>query len=348
MPDGIPDGITREEVIQAIADFDAGAAHDFRESTGYDLVRNGKPYPPKAIIGLAARRAAGRTLTPYDFKGGEGSRCFRILRDLGFEIFPKEKTDATPIPFVVGQNYTREDIYEILKVPEERRRGNWETGYTRWGNDLYMFPTVGSAATGGYDYDNGWEGDIFRWYAKESTRLDQPQIQWILTEAERIFIFTRPAVRNPFKFEGLGSVVSWEDVTPVLIRWKIGLPNSEATFTTLPTEVSAPAKYVEGATRVVSVNAYERNPSARRACVDHFGFTCGVCGFCFRTFYGEIGEGFIHVHHLRDLSTVGGEYEVDPIKDLRPVCPNCHAMLHTETPAMSIERLKEIIVGRHK
>ncbi len=36
-----------------------------------------------------------------------------------------------------------------------------------------------------------------------------------------------------------------------------------------------------------------------------------------------MGEGFIHVHHLKPLSEVGYEYRVDPIRDLRPVCPNC-------------------------
>ena len=58
--------------------------------------------------------------------------------------------------------------------------------------------------------------------------------------------------------------------------------------------------------------------------------------------YGDMGDGFIHVHHLKDLATIGEEYEVDPIEDLRPVCPNCHAMLHRTVPAMSIEDLRAI------
>ncbi len=48
------------------------------------------------------------------------------------------------------------------------------------------------------------------------------------------------------------------------------------------------------------------------------------------------------MHHLKQLSEVGEEYEVDPIKDLRPVCPNCHSMLHRKRLALSIEELKEI------
>jgi 5-methylcytosine-specific restriction protein A len=50
-----------------------------------------------------------------------------------------------------------------------------------------------------------------------------------------------------------------------------------------------------------------------------------------------MGQGFIHVHHLTDIATIGGEYAVDPHNDLRPVCPNCHAMLHTQRPALEID-----------
>lgn len=52
--------------------------------------------------------------------------------------------------------------------------------------------------------------------------------------------------------------------------------------------------------------------------------------------------GFIHVHHINQISDIGKEYEVDPIKDLIPVCPNCHAMIHSKRPAFTIEEIKEI------
>jgi len=57
----------------------------------------------------------------------------------------------------------------------------------------------------------------------------------------------------------------------------------------------------------------------------------------------EIGKGFIHIHHLAPISEVGEKYEVDPINDLRPVCPNCYAMLHKKNPPYSIEQLQQII-----
>ena len=108
-------------------------------------------------------------------------------------------------------------------------------------------------------------------------------------------------------------------------------------------EVVDPTKFVEGATHQIWVNSYERNPAARRACIAHYGTVCVVCGFNFGQVFGELGEGYVHVHHLHDLASIGAEYEVDPIIDLRPVCPNCHAMLHRDTPAMSIEKLKGVI-----
>jgi len=111
----------------------------------------------------------------------------------------------------------------------------------------------------------------------------------------------------------------------------------------LPEEVSQYSKYSEGSVKQIYVNVYERNLPARQKCIEYYGANCYVCGFQFARVYGKIGEGFIHVHHLKSLSEIGQEYEVDPIKDLRPVCPNCHSMLHRRKPAYSIEQLKNFI-----
>ena len=106
---------------------------------------------------------------------------------------------------------------------------------------------------------------------------------------------------------------------------------------TLPDEIADPAGLPEGAVSAITVNAYERNPEARKRCIEHYGTNCSVCGFNFGSAYGAVAEGFIHIHHLRSLSEIGAEYIVDPIQDLRPVCPNCHAVLHRRIPPYSIE-----------
>ncbi len=108
-------------------------------------------------------------------------------------------------------------------------------------------------------------------------------------------------------------------------------------------EVAAPARYVEGATTRIAVNAYERNPAAREACIQRHGVMCVVCGFDFEALYGDLGKGFIHVHHLVPLADVGRAYVVDPDADLRPVCPNCHAMLHRHSSVLSIDELKALL-----
>ncbi len=93
--------------------------------------------------------------------------------------------------------------------------------------------------------------------------------------------------------------------------------------------------YIEGGLKEIKVNAYERDRKARKACIDYHGTDCKVCGLDFGSRYGEIGIGFIHVHHIVPLASIGEEYEIDPVKDLVPVCPNCHAMLHLGASSVS-------------
>jgi 5-methylcytosine-specific restriction protein A len=99
----------------------------------------------------------------------------------------------------------------------------------------------------------------------------------------------------------------------------------------------------EGIKRTITVNSYERNPKARQLCVKHWKAICTVCTFDFEKIYGKIGKGFIHVHHLTPVSQIGKAYQVDPINDLIPVCPNCHSMLHRQEPPLTIDELKTLL-----
>ena len=103
------------------------------------------------------------------------------------------------------------------------------------------------------------------------------------------------------------------------------------------------AKYTEGTVLRVSVNRYERDAKARAACLRHHGTRCAVCALDFSERYGEIGVGFIHVHHKKPLSQLRPNYRLNPIKDLVPVCPNCHAMLHRREPPYDVEQLRAIL-----
>lgn len=113
----------------------------------------------------------------------------------------------------------------------------------------------------------------------------------------------------------------------------------------LPEEVSESdsERQFEGSVRRISINSYERHPEARARCIAHFGAKCVVCGFEFGTVYGPLATGHIHVHHLTPLASIGREYEIDPTKDLRPVCANCHSVIHLGGAVRSINEVRALI-----
>jgi hypothetical protein len=108
-------------------------------------------------------------------------------------------------------------------------------------------------------------------------------------------------------------------------------------------ELPAAESYPEGLPQTIQVNRYERSTAAREACIAHYGAKCLVCSLDFRDRYGPLGSGYIHVHHRRPLSSIDSRYEVDPIRDLVPVCPNCHAMLHRDDPPLEVETLRKLL-----
>ena len=136
-----------------------------------------------------------------------------------------------------------------------------------------------------------------------------------------------------------GNVVPEPLVQTILFLWnKRGQPDLP-----LAEEVKQHRGLPEGATAQITINAYERNTKARKLCIDHCGLDCCICGFNFKAVYGDAASGLIHIHHLKPLSQIRQEYEVDPIKDLRPVCPNCHAVIHTKEPAYTINETKVLL-----
>lgn len=111
----------------------------------------------------------------------------------------------------------------------------------------------------------------------------------------------------------------------------------------LPEELDPSEKFYEGVKTSVIINSFERNQKARDACVTHYGPKCFVCGITFGETYGPLAAGYIHVHHLCSLASIGSKYKIDPIADLRPVCPNCHAVIHLRKPPFTIKETREMI-----
>ncbi|WP_420611104.1 HNH endonuclease [Candidatus Poriferisodalis sp.] len=111
-------------------------------------------------------------------------------------------------------------------------------------------------------------------------------------------------------------------------------------------QVSGGRTVPEGAISRAEVNRYERSRWARAQCLSYYGCRCQVCSLDFEERYGELGRGFMHVHHVTPLHEIAGDpnYRLDPIQHLRPVCPNCHAMLHRpKDRTLTVEELCELI-----
>jgi hypothetical protein len=157
--------------------------------------------------------------------------------------------------------------------------------------------------------------------------------------------FKQTRVRYPFTSRGqydsyFSDSSSW---AARVIDYVDSYSDSGETGARYPDELAESRKYPEGLKKKVTVNAYERDELARKKCIEKYGYKCAVCCFDFHDAYGEIGNCFVHVHHLIPLHRVGEQYEVDPIKDLRPVCPNCHAMLHRGSEVLTIESLRKLL-----
>lgn len=102
----------------------------------------------------------------------------------------------------------------------------------------------------------------------------------------------------------------------------------------------------EGEEKTVSSARYERNPLARKICLEYHGTACKVCSMDFGKEYGPEFAGKIEVHHIVPISSIGKDYIVDPVKDLVPVCPNCHTALHSKKDGVyTVDELKRFISG---
>ena len=241
--------------------------------------------------------------------------------------------------FEIGNKYSRADIKELVGVGRNTKGGPWDTGIVELDGEFLIFANVGTEGRTGHDYDNRWEGEFLRWHHRGRSRIDWPGVKGLLGESSVVHVFWCSSNAVAFQYAGYAKPLEVIDSTPVGVLWSFSNVASYVDFFPGPDEI-ADREYAEGAVRQVQVNSYERDRAARRACISHYGPAWTICGFVFEERYGALGADYIHVHHLIPLSEIGESYRVDPIEDLRPVCPNCHAMIHQRRPPLSIEDVR--------
>lgn len=246
------------------------------------------------------------------------------------------------LTFERGAKYSRPDVKERAGLSRAAKGGNWDTGVVEHDGEFLIFANVGTGGRTGHNYGNEWHGDRLRWYHKGGSNVRWQSVRSLLQPGRPIHVFWRASNEDRFEYAGLAQAIEVADTTPVEIVWAFDEATVIEPLVESPEQVT-PREYREGAVRQVLVNAYERDRAARDACIDHFGSACLVCGLQFEDRYGPLGAGFIHVHHIVPLSDLAADYAVNPVEDLRPVCPNCHAMLHRQRPPLSVDALRQII-----
>lgn len=128
---------------------------------------------------------------------------------------------------IVGSRYSRNDVQEILRVPEGHRGGNWDTGYTEWEDQFFVFCNIEVPGRTGHDYRNYWDGSFLAWEAKNGTKVDQPQIERLLKGKLPVHIFHRQQDRIPFTYAGVAYPTEYEDTSPVKVKWGFAAPDDE-------------------------------------------------------------------------------------------------------------------------
>ncbi|CAM3165284.1 5-methylcytosine-specific restriction protein A [Williamsia muralis] len=172
-----------------------------------------------------------------------------------------------------------------------------------------------------------WRGTDPKDSSRTTNRID---ITWdlLLPESDLIDVVTLESAAPRTAWRGIrnsGARINPADIPAIRQLWTAAIPST-------PFDDEAPGTYPEGSTRTVLVNKYERSRAAREACIAKHGSKCKACGLDFQQMYGDIGDGYIQVHHTVPVSQIGSNYQVDPVKDLVPLCANCHVMAHRRRP----------------
>ncbi len=124
---------------------------------------------------------------------------------------------------------------------------------------------------------------------------------------------------------------------------EVGSANQSSQMTNSSNKDENQNLFVEGDSIEYLLTRYERNPVARKKCIEFWGCKCQVCGFDFEEKYGQLGAGFIEVHHRESLGERGEGHSVDPRTDLIPLCSNCHRMIHHGKKTLSTDDLKQLV-----
>ena len=254
-----------------------------------------------------------------------------------------------------GSLYTRQDVWSALfKEAAYPLDGDWFTQYAVVQNKLVVFEDLTldlQQVAPSKQRFNASDGTLV-WYGKPNAHSATDTFRKVLEGSLQLVVFARwSPVENEYCYLGVPEIISvndWVVASQGTRTIELVLKFEDSRLKGFPGPDGEIEEHLEGASYRVEINKYERSPRLRALCIQHHGAACKICGFDFGKRYGEFGAGFCHVHHIRPLSVTKSEHEVDPVTDLIPVCPNCHAMLHREVEVKSPDFIRRLIKESEK
>ncbi|OOB80263.1 MAG: hypothetical protein BEN19_05830 [Epulopiscium sp. Nuni2H_MBin003] len=81
----------------------------------------------------------------------------------------------------------------------------------------------------------------------------------------------------------------------------------------------------------------------KKACLEYYGASCEICSIDYGYTYGDKFEKLMDVHNLKSTTKEWDNLDVNPEKDLIPICHNCHTILHSKFPNYTVEQVKEML-----
>lgn len=320
--------ITRDAVLQAIAEYDNLGQNNFlsiygfRPTRSYNLVHNGRTYDSKAICGVAHKHVTGQVLSAGEFSGGEAT-VGKKLSALGFEVRSNPgipwtwdelilacdllaRHDWTPLDTSRPEVVELSRLLQLLPLhPQEKRPDN--------------FRSPSSVRLKMANIHNWHKGN--RNKKTNGGALDRKIHQAFVEDPERMHAAAR-SIRE--------GVLSGELTTLPLFEEEV------------EEELSAP----EGQLLIRQHYARERNRKLRTQKIEQtrargLPIACEACGFDFAKTYGDRGNNYIEVHHIVPLHHIGESRT--RLEDLALLCANCHRMIHVSKPWLTVDQLRTLI-----
>lgn len=323
--------LTVDAVNKAIAEFDKlGRArflkdHGFRGARDYFLRVNGKNYDSKAIAAVAYKYVPGgpgRALTYTELNGGEAHHegAASQLRDLGFTV----TTSGENADWTWDEHVLAFDLYMRRRDALPGKASSEVLELSQLLN--LMGEMTGASRTANYRNAAGVYMKLMNF------RRFDPLVQ----------ARGRSGLKQGNKLEGriwdiYGGAPALVAAAAAQIRAAIALAQAEGSQAVEEYEAE------EGGVVLRVHRSRERDRSLvqrkKAQALTAGRLICEVCDFDFLQRYGELGRGFIEVHHTKPVAKLKPG-ERTRLADLAVVCANCHRMLHKEKLALAVAELK--------